>query len=393
MRDSLDYEVDGVVVKINSFASQDELGTTMKSPRWAVAYKFPAQQATTKIEKIEFGVGRTGAITPIARLSPIKCGGVTISNATLHNFDEIARLDAREGDTVFIERAGDVIPKVTQVILSKRSGKENIITPPVQCPECHGPISKIKKEDVGWYCINPNCPAQLKRSLLHFASRQAMDIEGLGESVVEELVNRGMVKSLDAIYSLKKDDFLKLPLFKNKKADNLVQALEKSKTQPLSRFIYGLGIKHVGEKAAQTLTTRFNQINSFFSITLNDLDTIPEIGPVISASVLEFFASAKTKTMVNAFKKAGLDLHEKEKNKKGGALEGKTFIFTGELRIFSRNQAQTIVEEQGGKCVSAISKNIDFVVAGNSPGTKYQKAQKLGLTIIDENGFKKLVNL
>ncbi|MFA7677462.1 MAG: NAD-dependent DNA ligase LigA, partial [Candidatus Omnitrophota bacterium] len=256
-RGSFAYEIDGMVIKINSLALQEELGTTSKSPRWAVAYKFPAHQATTVIKKIDFGVGRTGIITPVAILEPVECAGVIISRATLHNFDEIKRLDVRQGDTVLIERAGDVIPKIIKVIFSKRGGKEKKPVIPKHCPECSGEVARENEGDVYWYCVNPDCPAQLKRSFFYFASRPAMDIEGIGSSVVEELVDKKIIKSIADIYTLTKKDFLSLPLFKDKKATKLLGAIERSKHRPLSRFICGLGIKHVGERAAFILSEKF----------------------------------------------------------------------------------------------------------------------------------------
>ncbi|MCM8786569.1 MAG: NAD-dependent DNA ligase LigA [Candidatus Omnitrophica bacterium] len=390
-RFSLEYDIDGMVIKVNNFKLQKELGETLKAPRWAVAYKFPAQQATTVVTNIEFGVGRTGIITPVAVLKPVECSGVTISHATLHNFDEVKRLDIRIGDTVLIERAGEVIPKIVKVIISKRKGIEKKISVPEKCPQCNGEIVKEKEEEVYWYCINPNCPARIKGSLLHYASRGAMDIEGLGESVVEELVNRGLVKSIVDIYKLKKEDFLKLPLFAEKKANNLVMAIEASKNRPLWRFIYGLGIRHIGEKAAFILAEHFKNIEQFFNLTEDDLRKIPEIGPIMAASVVNFFSSKNIKKMIYELKKYGVNLTSEKKETIKSKISGKTFIFTGELESFSRSQAQKAVENLGGKWVTSISKNIDYVVVGKNPGSKYDKAKTLKLKIIDEEEFKKLL--
>ncbi|UCC95944.1 MAG: NAD-dependent DNA ligase LigA [Candidatus Omnitrophota bacterium] len=390
-RDSFQYEVDGVVVKVNALVLQDELGTTLKSPRWMVAYKFPAHQATTKVERIDFGVGRTGIITPVAILKPVECGGVTISRTTLHNFDEVRRLDVHEGDTVLIERAGEVIPKVVKVITSKRSGKEKAVRIPSRCPVCKSAVAKEKEEEVYWYCTNIDCPAQLKRSLIHFASRGAMDIEGMGESVIEELVNRKVIKSVVDIYVLTKNDFLKLPLFKEKKANNIIAAIEKSKDRSLARFLYGLGIKHVGEKAASLLAERFKNIRYFFQLKKIDLEGIPEIGPIMASSIVKFFSASKAKKMIEEFKKAGVNLTRKSTVVKKGKISGKTFIFTGELKGLTRSQAQRLVEENGGRWVSSMSKSIDFVVVGENPGSKYAKAKKLELKIIDEAAFKDLI--
>jgi DNA ligase (NAD+) len=390
-RDSLEYEVDGMVIKVNSYSLQKKLGATLKSPRWAVAYKFPAHQATTKVEEITVQVGRTGILTPVALLKPVECGGVTISRATLHNFDEVRRLDVRVGDTVLVERAGEVIPKIVKVITSKRTGKERRIVPPGKCPVCKGEVAKEKEEEVYWYCINPNCAAQLKRSLLHFVSRGAMDIEGMGESVIEELVEKGVVRSIVDIYKLKKEDFLKLPLFKEKKANNLIAAIEESRGRPLSRLLYGLGIRHVGEKAALVLAERFKDISPFLELKESDLQKIPEIGPIMASSIVKFFSSPKIRKMIEEFKKIGLNLIQRERTVTGSRIVGKVFMFTGELAGYSRRQAQKLVEERGGKWVSSVSKNIDFVVVGKNPGSKYDKAKRMELRIINEEEFNEII--
>jgi DNA ligase (NAD+) len=390
-RENLEYEIDGMVIKVNSYSLRDELGSTLKSPRWAVAYKFPAHQATTIVKKIEFGVGRTGIITPVAVLKPVECGGVTISHSTLHNFDEIKRLDVRVQDTVLIERAGEVIPKIVKVINSKRKGTEKRIKVPDKCPECGERIVKEKEGEVYWYCINPDCPAKIKGSLLHFASRGTMDIEGMGESVVEEIVNRGVVKSIADIYRLKKSDFLKLPLFAEKKANNLTMAIEASKKRHLSRFLYGLGIRHIGEKAAAVLAQRYKSIDRFFTLKEEDLQKIPEIGPVMAHSVVKFFSYLHIKKMIEELKEMGLNLTEQERVAKKSQITDKVFIFTGELESFSRIQAQKLVEELGGRWASSISKDIDFVIVGKNPGSKYDKAINLGLKILNEGEFKNLL--
>ncbi|MFH1505029.1 MAG: NAD-dependent DNA ligase LigA [Candidatus Omnitrophota bacterium] len=386
-RDSLDYEVDGVVVKINNLTLREELGVTLKSPRWATAFKFPAHQATTKVEAVELGVGRTGIITPVAILKPIECGGVTISRATLHNFDEIERLDIREKDTVLIERAGEVIPKIIKVIASKRNGQEKKIKIPGCCPVCS---AKTEREEVYLYCLNPDCPAQLKRSLKHFASRGAMDIEGMGESIIEELVNRKIVNSLIDIFLLTKEALLKLPFFAEKKAENILAAVEKSKTRGLTCFLYGLGIQHVGEKAAGVLAKRFRDIDKFFNLKTEELEEIPEIGPIMAGSVIRFFSQDSIRKMIEEFKKAGLILKQEVKLQKS-VLSGKSFIFTGELQELNRGQAQRLVEELGGRWVSSLSKNTDFTVAGKNPGSKYNKAKQLGVKIISEKEFLNLI--
>ncbi len=389
-REVLDYEVDGVVIKVNSFGLQKELGATRKSPRWAVAYKFPAHQATTKIKNIEFGVGRTGIVTPVAILEPVECGGVTISRATLHNFDEVKRLDARVGDRILIERAGEVIPKVIKVVVSRRKGNEKEVKLPVICPACRANLAKEKEDEVYWYCFNPDCPAQLKRSLKHFASRGAMDIEGMGEAVIEELVNRGVVKSLVGIYNLGGDDFLKLPLFKERRANNLIRAIEMSKQRALARFIFGLGIRHVGEKAAIILADNFKDIKHLSGARKAELEKIPEIGPVMADSIMKFFAAGKIKQMISKFEAAGVNLKQGIIKVKKSKITGKTFVFTGELATFSRFQAKQIVEELGGRSISTLSKNTDFLVVGKNPGSKLNTAKQLKVAIISERSFIKL---
>ncbi|MEI8350306.1 MAG: NAD-dependent DNA ligase LigA [Candidatus Omnitrophota bacterium] len=392
-RDALEYEIDGVVIKVNEYTLRNSLGVTLKSPRWAVAYKFPAHQATTTIKRIEFSVGRTGIITPVAILTPITCAGVTISRSTLHNFDEIERLDVRVGDTVLIERAGEVIPKIVKVITSKRTGTEKKVKIPARCPVCKAEVAKTKEEDVCWYCINPDCPAQLTRSLLHFASRRAMDIEGMGESVVTALVGKGVVKSLVDIYKLTDRDLLALPLFAQKKAHNLLAAIDASKQCSLSRFLYGLGIKHVGEKAAMVLAEHFKCVERFFELTIQDLQEIHEIGPVIADSLVNFFSSGPAKKLITEFQRLGIQPKEKRAVIKKNAITGKTFVFTGEMEGLSRAQAQEAVEALGGKWISSISKNVDFVVVGKAAGSKYQKARALELPIIDEAGFRQLLKI
>jgi len=391
-RDNFNYAIDGMVIKVNRLSLQKELGATLKSPRWAVAYKFPAHQVTTIVKNVEFGVGRTGIITPVAILKPVECGGVIISRTTLHNFDEIKRLDIREGDCVLVERAGDVIPKVVKVIISQRPKDAKKIKIVNRCPTCNEKVTKEKEEEVYLYCSNPNCPAQLKRSLLHFSSRVAMDIEGLGESVIELLVNRRMLKSLIDIYKLKKKDLLSLPLFKDKKAINLISAIEKSKKRPLSKFLYGLGIRHVGEKAAITLAENFKNIEAVLNVEESDLLKIQEIGPTMAASIVRFFSSLKVKKMIAEFKKVGINTQQVQTGKKRkSAIANKVFIFTGELQSLSRNQAQDLLRELGAKWTSVVSKNIDFVVVGKNPGSKHAKAKKLSLLIINESQFKDLV--
>lgn len=390
-RDKLAYEIDGVVVKVNSLDQQRKLGWTLKSPRWAVAYKFPAHQATTQVLKINVGVGRTGVITPVAELEPVVCAGVTIRHATLHNFDEIKRLDIREGDRVIIERAGEVIPKVIKVIESVRTGREKEFNIPQYCPECNSKITKEHQQDVAYRCINPSCPAQFQQGLRHFVSRGALDIEGMGQAVIEQLAAKKLVGDFADIYFLKKEDLLKLDLFKDKKADNLLKAIEKSKQRALSRLIYGLGIRHIGEKAAYVLAQKFRTIDDLMQANPEDFDSIYEIGLVMAQSIVEFFQQDSARQVIAKLKKAGLNLAEISGAANKKDLLGKVFVFTGELAGFSRTEAERLVRQAGGTASSSVSKNTDFVVSGNNSGSKYDKAKKLGIRIIDEKEFKELL--
>ncbi|MBU0951709.1 MAG: NAD-dependent DNA ligase LigA [Elusimicrobia bacterium] len=393
-RDKLPFEIDGMVIKVNSLKQRTALGQTMKSPRWAIAYKFPARQATTKILDVRVQVGRTGALTPVADLEPVECAGVIISHATLHNFDEIERLGIKIGDTVLIERAGEVIPKVIKVIESKRTGKEKAVKIPDKCPECSGNIVKEKEDEVAYRCINPSCPAQLSGSLLHFANRDAMDIEGLGYAIVEQLINGKIVKSFDDIYALTKKDLFKLELVKDKKADNLLKEIEKSKIQPLSRLLYALGLRHVGQKAAQTLARHYGVIDKLIKADAEELTQINEIGPVMAESIANFFKQPKTLTLIEKLKESGVNTTEPEipeDLKKPQLLSGKTIVFTGELKAFSRPEAEKLAQEFGGTATSSVSKKTDFVVTGENPGSKYKKAQQLGVKILSEAEFLKII--
>ncbi|MFA5411137.1 MAG: NAD-dependent DNA ligase LigA [Candidatus Omnitrophota bacterium] len=387
-REKLSYEIDGIVIKVNSITQQKRLGFTLKSPRWAIAYKFPAKQATTTVKRIVPRVGRTGVITPVAELEPVSCGGVTIQHATLHNFDEIKRLDVKEGDRVLIERAGEVIPKVVKVV--KSLGREKFKVPK-NCPACGGKVVKEKEEDVAYRCINPSCPAQLERGLLHFASRSAMDIEGMGESVVSQLVKLRLVRNFSDIYRLRREDLAKLELFKEKKVENLLSAIRKSKSQPLSRLIYALGIRHVGEKAAYVLAQKFRTLDNLKEAKEEDLDAIYEVGMVMAGSVVDFFKQEGTRELLKRLKEAGLSSDEKVMPLKKTPLTAKSLVFTGELKHFSRKQAEELARKFGGNVSSSVSGKTDFVVAGENPGSKYDQAKKLGVKIIGEKTFEEML--
>jgi DNA ligase (NAD+) len=387
-RDSLQYDIDGAVIKLNSFELRAKAGFTHRSPRWAVAFKFAAQQTETEVLNIIASVGRLGTITPVAKLRPVSVGGVTVSNATLHNFDEIKRLDVKIGDRVIIQRAGDVIPKILKVVLEKRPRQVKAFTVPTVCPACGGPISKEKEIDIAYRCTNLGCPAQLSRAIVHFASRDAMDIEGLGESAVEQLVDKKLVKDVADIYALQRKDLLGLDLFAEKKADNLLKGIEKSKTRPLSRVLYGLGLRHVGEKAALVLAEKFVTMDALSHATEIELKEIHEVGPVLAQSIVDYFKLETTPTILRKLKRVGLTMKEEVAKIKGPQLlAGKTVVFTGELDKLSRTEAERRVRELGGNATSSISAKTDFVVIGKAPGSKATKAQKLGVKILTEKEF------
>ncbi len=390
LRKRLRYDADGVVVKGNELPLQERLGMTMRSPRWAIAYKFPAHQATTQVLDVLHSVGRTGTLTPVASLKPVACGGVTISSATLHNYEEVERLGVRIGDWVVIQRAGDVIPQVVNVIESKRTGRERLVKPPARCPECRGVITKEKEEEVAYRCINPLCPAQLVRAVLHFGSRSAMDIEGLGDVVVEELISRGMIHDVAELYRLTEQDFLKIPLFAEKKAQKLLEAIRASRTRGLARLLYGLGVRHVGEKVALDLAEHFGSLTRLMQADRASLEGVPGIGPVVAEAVLQFFHQPQTRTLIKKLESAGLTMTEAARTGPQ-PLADTIFVFTGELSSMSRAQAAALVRKLGGAASSSVSRKTSYVVIGSSPGSTYEQAKQLGVRIIDETQFKQLI--
>jgi DNA ligase (NAD+) len=389
-RDDLPFEIDGAVIKVNAFALRERAGFTHKSPRWAMAFKFEAQQAQTQLLDIIPSVGRTGVITPVAKLRPVAVGGVTISNASLHNFDEIERLDIKIGDFVVVQRAGDVIPKILKVVTELRTRQVKTFKVPVVCPVCDAPIVREKEVEVAYRCTNPGCPAQLRRSLVHFASRDAMDIDGLGEVVVHQLVERKLVKDVADIYSLDRKTILKLALFAEKKTDNLFKGLEKSKTRPLSRLLFGLGIRNIGEKAAYELAQRFVTLDALAAAKESALQAIREVGPIMAKSIVSYFELPTTQTILRKLKRAGLTLKEEVRVVSGTQkLSGKTVVFTGELSALSRSEAEDRVRELGGRSASSVSAKTDLVIVGATPGSKFAKAKQLGLKILTESQFIK----
>ncbi|MDD3234449.1 MAG: NAD-dependent DNA ligase LigA, partial [Candidatus Omnitrophica bacterium] len=389
-RDALPYEIDGVVVKINSFSIQETLGATSKSPRWARAYKFPARQATTEVLKIAVKVGRTGVVTPTAELAPVACGGVTISSATLHNFEEIKRLGIRESDRVLVERAGDVIPKIVKVVEQK--GKTPY-SPPEKCPACGGRLFRVKEEEVALRCINPSCPEQLERGLMHFASRSAMDIEGMGESVVSQLVKLGLVRDFADVYSLDREKLSRLEGFKEKKTVNLLAAVAKSKSRPLERLIYGLGIRHVGERNAYALAAHYRDMEKLSAAGREELEGLEDIGPEISASITDYFAQPQTMTLLKRLQNAGVNFGggPEPQEKKSSFFLGKTVVFTGRLCSMERAAAEELVRSLGGTVSSSVGKKTSLLVAGEEPGSKYAKAQDLGVRVMDEKEFELII--
>jgi DNA ligase (NAD+) len=384
----LGYAVDGLVVKVDDFAQQKRLGFTARSPRWGIAFKYPAQQATSKVVDVVYSVGRTGTITPVAKVEPVFCAGVTISSVTLHNFEEIERLGLRVGDRVLIERAGEVIPKIVKVV--EKGKKRGSIVPPKKCPDCGSPV--VKEEGmVAYRCDNPSCPAQLRRTLEHFASRQAMDIVGLGDSAVDQLVARGLVKDVAGIYSLTKEQLLDLELFADKKADNLLAQVEASKDKTLDRALNALGIRQVGEKTAEQLAERFD-IDGLLGATEEDFQSVPDVGPIVAQSLFAFFSSPDGRALVSRLRKAGVRMPKPERKIVAGApFSGMTFVFTGELTQFTREEAEEKVKSLGGKASGSVSSKTTYLVAGEAAGSKLKKAESLGVKILTEQQFKDML--
>lgn len=426
-RDDLPYQIDGLVIKVNDFRHQNLLGSTAKAPRWAIAYKFPAEQSTSRILAIEVQVGRTGALTPVAILEPTQVAGSTVSRATLHNEDEIERKDVRVGDTVIIQKAGDIIPEVVEVLKDLRNGHEKKFEMPTVCPVCEGRIERPEGEVVS-RCMNPNCYAVHQQQLEHFVSRKAFDIDGLGEKVIAQLIDQKLIEDAADLFTLQASDLMQLDLFKDKKTENLLTALEQSKIITLPRFIYALGIRHVGEETAELLAENLdvktksivvtgaqkkNQLSLFSeetateeievadlpellktlkNLTLEELQDIEGIGEKVAESIHEWIHEEKTTLLLHKFERVGIKLLVSHQ-KKGDALENLTFVITGTLPTLSRDKAKELIKQNGGKASSAVSKKTDYVLAGTEPGSKYDTALKLGVKIIDEEAFLKLIHV
>ena len=385
-REELPFEIDGVVVKVNDLNLQTALGNTAKSPRWAIAYKFKAKQATTLLKAIHLQVGRTGTVTPVAVLEPVFLAGSTISRATLHNEDEIKRRDIREGDTVLIEKGGDVIPKVVQVIEAKRPKHSKPFIMPKQCPVCSGPLVRAEGE-AAVRCDNIACPAQIHRRIEHFAARGAMDIEGLGDALVLQMVEKRLIEDYGDLYSLNREMIARLDRMAEKSAQNLMDAIQDSRRRPLDRVIFALGIRYVGATVATILADHFGSIDALIKASRHQLDAIEGVGPTISESIVQFFSQSRNLDVIEKLRRAGVRLAEERKPGRSGIFTGKTFVLTGTLDHMTRQAAAEMIESEGGKVSSSVSKNTSYVLVGQNPGTKYQKAQDLNIELIDEDTF------
>lgn len=389
IRKQLDYETDGVVVKVNDFNIQEELGFTARYPRWAIAYKFASEQAETKVNDIVFQVGRTGAITPVANLEPVMLSGSLVSRATLHNYDYISEKDVRVGDYVIVHKAGEIIPEVIEVVMEKRTNqvKTEMIT---NCPICE---TKLEKEEpkVDYFCPNPSCPAKTVNSIIHFVSRGAMNIDTLGEKNIKQLYDLGYLPNIQSIYSLTDhyDELIKIKGFGKRKVSKLLEAVEESKKMSLSNLLFGLGIKHVGSKMAQTLANHFSNIDNLLNTNYDELINLEAVGPEIANSVINYINEPNNVELINTLKESGVNMEEEKiKVDNTHQFNGKTFVLTGSLQTFTRREAATLIESLGGKITSSVSKNTDYVLVGDSPGSKYEKAVSLNITILTEEEFK-----
>ncbi|HHY41130.1 MAG TPA: NAD-dependent DNA ligase LigA [Syntrophaceticus sp.] len=390
-RQTLNYEIDGLVVKVNSLQLYNILGYTAKSPRWAIAFKFPAEQAVTRVRDIFVRVGRTGVLTPTAILEPVQIGGVTVSRATLHNEEMIRQKDVRIGDHVVVQRAGDVIPEVVRVLPERRTGEEAVFKMPDYCPVCGSEVLHLEGE-VAARCTGIACPAQLKELVIHFVSREAMDVEGMGPALVEQLVDKKMISDPADIYTLSREDLAKLERMGEKSADNVVRAIEKSKGRGLAHLLYALGVRHVGIRAAETLANKFGSMDALAKASFEELTGIPEIGPKIARSIEIFFQQEQTSRLIGKLKRAGVKM-EQDRTKENGelVLAGKVFVLTGTLPNLTRKEAEELIKKHGGKVSSSVSKKTDYVVAGSDPGQKYDKAKQLGIPIISEDELLQMV--
>lgn len=392
------YWIDGLVIKVNQKKYQEALGFTGKSPRWAIALKFPAEQGTTVIMDVYWQVGRTGVLTPVAHMQPVKLAGTTVTHATLHNFDEITRLGVRIGDTVVVEKAGDIIPKVIRVLEKMRTGGEKQIVQPAQCPVCFSSIERYEtgdKKEIGaaLICVNPSCYAQEKERIRHFVSKHAFDIDGMGEKIVGQLLDEGLIKNAADIFALTVGDLAPLDRFAEKSAENLINAIEAAKNVTLARCIYALGIRHVGEETAIALAETFETIEKLMNVSKEELELVPDIGPRVSESIIEYFGNAQNKKLVEELQQNGVVVQKEQrtKNKEQGVLFGKTFVLTGTLASMSRDEAKEKIRALGGDVSESVSKKTTYVVAGESAGSKLERARTLGVTVLNEGEFLKMI--
>jgi DNA ligase (NAD+) len=391
-RFDLPYAVDGLVIKVNSLNQQQRLGATTKSPRWAIAYKFPPEQAVTTVRNIFVRVGRTGALTPTAEMDPVRIAGSTVSRATLHNEDNIREKDIRIGDRVLIQKAGDIIPEVVAVLPEERKGDEQIWSMPAECPSCGSRVARADGE-AAVRCTYMACPAKLWEGLIHFSSRHAMDIAGMGPAVLSQILSGGLIRDPADLYSLRYDDLVTIERMGPKSAQNLLEAIKESKKKPLSRLIFALGIRHVGKRAAKILAVHYGSLEALMETGEEDLVAIPEIGPKIASSIVSFFAEPHNLQVIDKFVQAGVNTYTERNSSSSGPLFGKVFVLTGSLDSFSRLEAQELVERLGGSVSSSVSRSTDYVVAGEKPGSKYDKALSLGIPVLDEGAFKALAGV
>lgn len=392
-RDELPFDIDGVVYKVNSVVQQEALGFVSRSPRWAIAHKFPAQEMTTTVQGIDVQVGRTGAVTPVARLAPVEVGGVVVANATLHNADEVARKDVRVGDTVVVRRAGDVIPEVVMVVVEKRPADTTPFVMPTHCPECHSPVVR-EEDEAAARCIGGMiCPAQVKQSLWHFAQRRAMNIDGLGEKLIDQLVDAGLVHTPNDLYKLSLSQLIGLERMAEKSAQNLLDGLHKSKSTTLAKFIYALGIRHVGEATAKSLAKHFGDLPQIIDADFDELCMIDDIGPVVAQAIVGFFADDRHRSVIEGLLQSGLNWPVVDKTTvTAGTFSGKTVVLTGTLPTLGRDEAKALLENAGAKIAGSVSAKTDYVVAGEAAGSKLEKAKALGVAVIDEAAMLELLN-
>ena len=390
LRNDLPYEIDGIVIKVNEFALQEKLGELSRSPRWAIAWKFPAQQEHTKIKDIIISVGRTGALTPVAMLEPVRVGGVEVSRASLHNEDEIRKKDVRVGDTVIIQRAGDVIPEVVKVVTSKRTGKEEKFSMPDRCPVCGSRAERPEGEAVH-RCTGIACPAQIKENLGHFVSKGAMNMDGLGYKLLDQMVEKKIIQDQADLYFLKKEDIMKMDRMGDKLAENILKAIDKGRNPGLTNLIYALGIRNVGYHLAGVVAKSFKSVDNLAGQTIEDLARIYEIGPIVAQSIYNFFHNPKNLKVLEKLKKGGVKFPAEEIEERETPISGKTFVLTGGLDSFTRAEARKLIEDMGGRVASSVSNKTDFVIAGKDPGSKYDNALRLGIRVLDENEFKTMI--